>query len=327
MKKAIRISLVVVIALAVIVGGYFGYQTLHRNQLVAEIENESPTDGVTLIDDLGATKTLEILPLVEKASAAPQYQSEHGVSYLVKTDSANILMDLGFNETDSNPSPLEHNMAQLGVQVEDIDTIVISHWHPDHVGGRIFWEQHTFSIGNKQVPLEDKRAFVPSPMTYPGLSLITASRPMKIAKGVASTGSLPFAEVMNSSALIPFLADATTGLPLRNTEQALVVNVSGRGIVIITGCGHPTVPKLVARAQAVFKEPVIGVIGGLHLAGAPAAVVQTDIDLLKRLNAQLVGLSPHDSDAGVIERFRAAFPASYQDVMVGRAFRLAGPGQ
>lgn len=327
MKKVIRISLVVVVVFAAIVGGYFGYQTLKRNQLVAEIERESPTDGVTLIDDLGATNTLEIMPLVEKASAAPQYQSEHGVSYLVKTDSAKILMDLGFNETDSNPTPLEHNMAQLGVQVQDFDTIVISHWHPDHVGGIKFWEQHTFSIGNKQVPFEGKRAFVPSPMTYPGLSPITASRPMKIADGVASIGSMPFAEVMNSRALIPFLADATTGLPLRNTEQALAVNVSGRGVVIITGCGHPTLPKLVARAQAVFKEPLIGVIGGLHLTGAPISVVQGDIDMLKGLNAQVVGLSPHDSDAGVIERFRAAFPAAYQDVTVGRAIWVAGPGQ
>lgn len=204
---------------------------------------------------------------------------------------------------------------------------IISHWHPDHTGGEQFWEQHTFSTGNRQVRFEGHRANVPSPMSYPGMNPVVAAEPTKIAEGVGLTGVLPFAEIMNTKALFPFLADITTGLPVRNTEQALVVKVAGRELVLNTGCGHPTVLKLVAQAQAAFHAPITGVIGGLHLAGAPDAVVQEDIRLLRSLNVQLVGLSPHDSDAGVMDRFRAAFASACEDVQVGRAIRLAGPTQ
>jgi 7,8-dihydropterin-6-yl-methyl-4-(beta-D-ribofuranosyl)aminobenzene 5'-phosphate synthase len=254
---------------------------------------------------------LEILPLVEAASAGPQYQSEHGVSYLVKTASTVILFDLGFNAAGQNPSPLEHNMAKLGVRLEDIDTIVISHWHPDHVGGTPFWKRHTFSLGNQQPPLEGKRAYVPSLMSYPGLSPVVYSSPTKIAEGVAVIGTLPFAETMGDR-----------GLPDRNAEQALAVNVAGRGVILIIGCGHPGLPRLVERAQAALGQPVVGVVGGLHLQGAPEAVINHDIDLLRALNVQAVGLSPHDSDAPVIDRFRRAFPAAYRDVMVGKVIEF-----
>jgi 7,8-dihydropterin-6-yl-methyl-4-(beta-D-ribofuranosyl)aminobenzene 5'-phosphate synthase len=314
-RKAIRVILGVVIALAATVGGYSAFQTVQHNQAAAEIERESPVAGITRLANVGTTRTLEILPLVEKAAAGPQYQAEHGVAYLLKTDAATILLDLGFNEAGSDPSPLEHNMAQLGVTVADIDTIVISHWHPDHTGGRKFWERHTFALGNRQLPLSGPQAYVPSPMTYPDLSPLVVGQPIKIAEGVASIGILPFTEVMD-----------TAGLPTRNTEQALAVNVAGRGVVLVVGCGHPGLPKLVARTQAAFAEPVVGVVGGLHLTGASDTIVQGDVALLQGLHAHLVGLSPHDSDASVIERFRTALPAVYRDVMVGRAIRLADSG-
>ena len=63
-------------------------------------------------------------------------------------------------------------------------------------------------------------------------------------------------------------------------------------------------------------------IGGLHLQGAPEAVINRDIDLLRRLDVQAVGLSPHDSDAAVIDRFRRAFPAAYRDIVVGKAIEF-----
>ncbi len=288
-----------------------GCQSIRRSKVASEIDAESASQGIAPIEHLGSTGRLEILPLVEAAASGPQFRAEHGVSYLVKTDSAVILFDLGFNAAGENPSPLEHNMALLGVRLADIDTIVISHWHPDHVGGTPFWKRHTFSFGTEQLPLDGKRAYVPSPMSYPGLSPVVSSGPAKIAEGVAVIGTLPFAEVMGDP-----------GLPDRNYEEALAVNVAGRGVILIVGCGHPGVPKLVERAQAALGQPVVGVIGGLHLMGAPAAVIQRDIDLLREMNVQAVGLSPHDSDAAVIDRFRREFPSAYRDVMVGRAIDL-----
>ena len=46
--------------------------------------------------------------------------------------------------------------------------------------------------------------------------------------------------------------------------------MEGKGIVLIMGCGHPTVERIVARAEALFEQPVAGVAGGFHYEGKSA---------------------------------------------------------
>jgi len=70
-------------------------------------------------------------------------------------------------------------------------------------------------------------------MTYPGLKPICTENPTIIGKGVATIGTIP-------SQL--FLFGFTH-------EQALAVNVEGKGIVLIVGCGHQTLPKILKRAR------------------------------------------------------------------------------
>ncbi len=50
----------------------------------------------------------------------------------------------------------------------------------------------------------------------------------------------------------------------RIDEQALAVNVEGKGIVLVVGCGHQTVPRMLHRASQLFDEPIHGIVGGLH---------------------------------------------------------------
>lgn len=202
-------------------------------------------------------------------------------------------------------------MARLAVQAEEAQIVVISHNHPDHTGGMRWWRDHTFSLGNQQADLAGKTLYVPTALTYPGLTPIVADQPRKIADGVATLGTIPYAEVWQ---LALFQA--------RNVEQALAINVAGEGIVIITGCGHPSLNKVLARAQALFVEPVVGIVGGLHYENADAEAVQPDIQRLQALQPKLMALSPHDSELPARQAFRTAFAAIYQDIVVGQPLRL-----
>ena len=83
----------------------------------------------------GQTAYLEILPLVEFYASRQDLKTEAAVSYLIKTEKNTILFDLGRNAENGDPSPLLYNMEKLGVSLEDVDTIVISHNHDDHTGG------------------------------------------------------------------------------------------------------------------------------------------------------------------------------------------------
>lgn len=261
--------------------------------------------------EIGETATLEILPLYEKA-AQPGLQSGHGVSYLIRTDNATILFDLGNNPEAVSPSPLEQNMSSLGISLDEIDMIVISHRHPDHVGGQNWWTGRTFSMdGMTQPSLGNLPVYIPEKMSYPGASLTLAEMPVPLAEGVATTGLITYAQPFPIWLAMP-----------KGDEQALAVNLSGQGIVLITGCGHMGLGALLERAEKVFDLPVVGVVGGLHYGNADIASLQVPIEMIQKLDPIVVALSPHDSGPVVLEAFDRLFPQTYTPIMVGQPINL-----
>jgi 7,8-dihydropterin-6-yl-methyl-4-(beta-D-ribofuranosyl)aminobenzene 5'-phosphate synthase len=261
---------------------------------------------------IGETTTLEILPLYEGMASQPDLHSGLGVSYLIKTDTATILFDVGNNPTGASPSPLEQNMAKLGVSLDEVDAIVVSHTHYDHTGGQMWQSKGTFGIGgDAQVPLGNKPIYLPEPLTYPGSDPVVVTSPIKIAEGVATTGAVPFVYPFPAWLVIP-----------QGVEQALVVNVKDRGIVIITGCGHMKVDSLLAHVQTEFNAPVIGIVGGLHEGNASAQALQPDIDLIQAVQPTIVAVSPHDTQATALAAFQQAFPDAYQPLQVGTALNM-----
>ena len=109
---------------------------------------------------------------------------------MTKTDHAAVLLDVGLNFGRSNPSPLQHNMAKLGVYLGDVDIIAISHRHLDHVGVLRWLRKGIFLPANVQPDLSGKRIVAPVPMEYPGNEPQIASHPIALAPGIATTGTI-----------------------------------------------------------------------------------------------------------------------------------------
>lgn len=277
--------------------------------------------------DIGVTEKFEFIPLVDWFTANDSLIGESGVSYLIRTDEATILFDLGLNSENVHPSPVLHNMAQLGISIEDIDIIVISHNHDDHIGGSKWTENNTFSITNHQLNLDDIPVYTPNEMTYPGLSPKYTPKPTRISKGVATIG------VIHKPVFVIDIA-----------EQAIAVNVKDRGIVVISGCGHQSIKNILERTDILFKEPIYGILGGFHypieenrnitwlykyilVDKLPwERLTMNDIDyninLLKDKGVRLVGISGHDSCDKSIELFKKEFGKNYQDIVVGQKITL-----
>ena len=279
------------------------------------------------LKDIGSTRCFEMIPLIDWFTNDDSLVGESGVSYLIKTDEATILFDLGVNEKDENPSPLLKNMNRLGIKLEDIDIIVISHNHDDHVGGTKWAENNTFSVTNYQPHLKQIPVYTPIEMKYPGLNPVYTPFPTKIAKGVATIG------VIHNPV---FFMDIG--------EQALAINVENKGIVIISGCGHQSIEKILQRTGLLFDDTLYGVLGGFHypieegrninwiykyfvvgkLPWERLTVedVEKNCLLLKAKNIKLVGLSGHDSCDKSISIFRQEFPGSYVNIIVGEKISL-----
>jgi 7,8-dihydropterin-6-yl-methyl-4-(beta-D-ribofuranosyl)aminobenzene 5'-phosphate synthase len=125
-------------------------------------------------------------------------------------------------------------------------------------------------------------------------------------------------------------------------EQSLVINLENRGLVIIIGCGHPTIQQIIHRARKLFPDiPLYGIIGGLHypvtfkgsrrLIGSGRTPwnpinrsdVAKSIAFIKAYNPGVVSVSPHDSCEWTINTFREAFGEACIDLLVGKEIKFS----
>ncbi len=288
-----------------------------------EIERAQEKASAEKIENLGSVSQLSVMPLVEFYSSDARLAGESGVSYLITVDGQKILFDVGCNEHDEEPSPLARNMAVLGISASDLDAVFISHCHLDHVGGRSCQAHKTFALSKRPVDLGGIPAYVPTPMTHASARTEYISEPRKLGEGLASTGPL----------------DRAIWLVGPVSEQSLLVNVKDKGPVMIVGCGHPSLSRLVERAQAVAGGPLYGIIGGLHFPVTGSRVGKGRQNIIgngklpwqritrneareaaaamARLDLKLVALSAHDSCDWTLGVFREALGERYRTVMVG----------
>lgn len=323
-----------VVVTLILVGAFvFGWTIIAFYRGKKQTDKKWQNMHITKIQNPGATKHLSVLPLIDWGFSDKNLKCESGVSYLIQTDESNILFDCGLNIKKESPSPLIHNMTQLGLSLDSFDTIIISHNHMDHVGGLRNQKQKTFSIDLEQVPLTGKNAYVPVPMEYPGLHCTVATEPRVVSNGVTLTGVI----------------DNYLYLMGPVSEQAIAIRLEGKGIVLIVGCGHQTLERLLAQVKKLFDEPLYGIIGGLHLPygdmqsnirifGKPATKyigtgklpwnpvtlddVKRNIALLEAASPQLVALSPHDSSPDTLKLFQMAFKEAYRSIVVGERIEV-----
>lgn len=151
-------------------------------------------------------------------------QSDWGFSALIETNGKKILFDTG-----GKGSILLSNMQKLGIDPEEIHDVFISHAHFDHTGGLA-----AFLEKNNQVT-------VWVPPSFRGVTnarkVVEVKNPGKLYDGIYSTGEL------------------------EKIEQSLCVKTE-KGMVIIVGCSHPRM-KRILEAAAQFDK-VYGIIGGFH---------------------------------------------------------------
>jgi 7,8-dihydropterin-6-yl-methyl-4-(beta-D-ribofuranosyl)aminobenzene 5'-phosphate synthase len=210
--------------------------------------------------------------------------AEHGLSCLITVQAGDethkIMMDAGFSAI-----CLMQNAESLGIDWSEIEEVALSHGHFDHFGGVYAALQR---IGT-QTPLSlHPDAFLerrkndpvkgPDPMPRldrealeeAGADIRTATGPTPLADGlVLMTGEVPRTTTFErGSPSSEARIDGTWQPDPFRDDQGLVVDLKGRGLVVISGCAHAGIINTVRYAEHLAgTEQVHAVIGGFHLSG------------------------------------------------------------
>jgi 7,8-dihydropterin-6-yl-methyl-4-(beta-D-ribofuranosyl)aminobenzene 5'-phosphate synthase len=194
--------------------------------------------------DLPELDFLELTVLVEW-KAEEGFMGDAGVSYLFRTNLGALLYDVGFGPT--RPA-LTHNAERLGFHLDQADALTISHLHADHMGGVAAQRARQVTVPDELMSPGSKPCFLPDRAGAKGFEAELVNGPRLLSAGIASTGPL-------ARSLFMF------GL---TQEQALVARVKDKGLVVFSGCGHPTIEVILEMASRLSDAPLYAVGGGLH---------------------------------------------------------------
>lgn len=230
---------------------------------------------------------MEITIVYDNKKLNDNLTSGWGFSCLVGSD---LLFDTG-----GDGRTLLSNMAKMGIDPAGIKTVALSHAHGDHTGGL----GALLDIGVRPtvyVPRSFPTRFKANVRSL--TTLVKVHGPMEIQPGIHTTGEVGRGIV----------------------EQALVVE-AGEGLVVITGCAHPGVVKMVRRAQESVGGEVYLVLGGFHLGSVGRRRIERIVADFGQLGVQKVAPC-HCTGDQAIGIFAKKYGENFIQVGVGRVITI-----
>jgi 7,8-dihydropterin-6-yl-methyl-4-(beta-D-ribofuranosyl)aminobenzene 5'-phosphate synthase len=268
--------------------------------------------------------------------------AEHGFSALVTVRRAGRSTTLLF-DTGLSPDAMVTNADRLGIDLGDLHGVVLSHGHSDHAGGLAglagrrgvrslpmvlhpgAWTRRRLALPGRtpdELPTLSRRA-----LEGEGFEVVERRDPSLLLDGsVLITGEVDRTTEFEHG--MPPAHQAWTGTewthdPLVIDDQALVVHVRGRGLVVLTGCGHAGAVNIVRQAQRLTGVGRLhALVGGLHL-GGPAfePVIPPTVAALTELAPGLI-VPGHCTGWRAQHALAAALPDAWVQGSSGTTYRL-----
>jgi 7,8-dihydropterin-6-yl-methyl-4-(beta-D-ribofuranosyl)aminobenzene 5'-phosphate synthase len=260
----------------------FQYQLSGQNYRF--LQDPSGLTGITAGNGIESPVTIRVI--YDNYIKTDGLKSDWGYSIVIEGLDKEILFDAG-----TKPDIFESNFRKMGLEAGNIDLLVVSHEHADHTGGI-----PAFVKMKRDIPVIFPYSFSHSfikEMVRSGLEPILVNEPAKICENLYSSGEFDF--------LIP--------------EQALILNTK-QGLVVMTGCSHPGIVKMVKEIKSTFNKNVFMVFGGFHLLDKSEKEMNTIITELKAMGVEKCGATHCTGDAQ-IKMVREAFGENYFELGAG----------
>lgn len=251
-----------------------------------------------LLEITVANVNLEITILSDKL-ASGRCGSEHGLSFLIEAD-RRILFDTGSSDL------FLRNAERLDINIDTVDTVVLSHGHYDHGNGLQFvsgktivmhpdaFAQRISERSGRNISIAVDRESVESRNR-----IVETRGPLWLSEQIAYLGEIP--------RIVPFEMECSTPFHFTDGTPDPVIDDSGlavkteNGLIVISGCAHSGICNIVEQARKVTgTSKVCGVMGGFHLTEIDNRLAKT-IEYLKSVGTETVMPSHCTSDEAISE--------------------------
>jgi len=245
---------------------------------------------------------IKLTTLSENTAGRVGLLAEWGLSILVEADNYKVLLDTGLDTSAA------HNAALLGINLSEIDKLVLSHGHRDHTGGL----RHVLNAMRREIEViahpdiwaskysrtfskQEQYAGIPFPreaLENWGASFSLTKEPVWITDNIVTSGEIPMRteyEKIDSDLFVKEGGELRPD-PLKD-DLALIIKAE-MGLIVILGCAHRGMINTLHHARKITGEKRIHmVIGGTHLIHASREQIDLTIAELKELGVQRIGVS------------------------------------
>jgi len=314
--------------------------TVCDNSMDLLLPDEGPARRLSLAGMGRQTPMLEA-PMLQDGKVPDAPLAQHGFSALVEIRKGGQAHRLLF-DTGLTPDGCAENLRRLGQDPAGIEAIVCSHGHFDHTTGlsgligRLgranlpvlihpeFWARRRLAIPGREpfeLPTTSRRA-----LDEAGFDVIEQQQPSFLYdRSVLITGEVDRVTGFETGFAIHQARRGGSWQPdpLILDDQALIAHVAGRGLVVLTGCGHAGVINICRYAQRLTGTGKLhAVIGGFHLTGPLFEPIIADtVSALEQLAPDLI-VPAHCTGWKATHAIARRLPAAFIQNSVGTTFHL-----
>ncbi len=290
---------------------------------------------------MASTPVARRFPLKPDVFAHPFPIAEHGYSVLINVRAGDrrgtVLFDTGVSRRG-----ILWNLDVLEIDLKKVQAIVLSHGHADHAMGFLGLVDR---LGSARIPLVlhpdaylERKLILPngdefflrppqrSDLLRENIELIESVGPSMLVDGmVLVSGEVARTTEFETGMRVHHAKREGAWGPdfLIPDDQCAIVNVRGRGLVVITGCGHSGIVNIVRNAQNLTGiQEIYAVMGGFHLTGGLfEPIIPATVAALKVIGPRYL-IPGHCTGYSAILQIAQAMPDAYVANSVGTTIML-----